>query len=185
MKGAFFSAALLAALVFPALSISCNLSGDTTGERVTDCPDDIAQRAFRFAELYETSGAEYEFGGQSPLRSVPMIDCSGLVVMCYKYALVDTQYFLLLDDMSAAYMYENASRLIPLEQARKGDLIFMGESGSSNISHIALFDEKKDGNISFIDSTEKEEEGINGVSRRSYPENDGRFKAFGVMLLQY
>ena len=96
MKGAFFSAALLAALVFPALSISCNLSGDTTGERVTDCPDDIAQRAFRFAELYETSGAEYEFGGQSPLRSVPMIDCSGLVVMCYKYALVDTQYFLLL-----------------------------------------------------------------------------------------
>ena len=119
------------------------------------------------------------------MRSVPMIDCSGLVVMCYKYALVDTQYSLLLDDMSAAYMYENASRLIPLEQARKGDLVFMGEPGSSNISHIALFDEKKDGMIFFIDSTEKEEEGINGVSRRSYPENDERVKAFGVMLLQY
>ena len=185
MKGAFFSAALLAALVFPMLSISCNPSGDTTGDRITACPDDIAQRAFRFAELYETSGAEYEFGGQSPLRSVPMIDCSGLVVMCYKYALVDTQYSLLLDDMSAAYMYENASRLIPLEQARKGDLVFMGESGSSNISHIALFDEEKDGMIFFIDSTEKEEDGISGVSRRSYSVDDGRFKAFGVMLLQY
>ena len=183
MKGAFFSAALLAALVFPALSISCNLSGDTTGERVTDCPDDIAQRAFRFAELYAGSDTGYELGGQSPLRSAIMIDCSGLVVMCYKYAMVDTRYSLLLDDMSAAYMYEHTSRSIPLAQVRKGDLIFMGESGSSNISHIALFDEEKDGNISFIDSTEKE--GINGVSRRSYPKNDGRFKAFGVMLLQY
>ena len=179
MKGAFFSAALLAALVFPALSISCNLSGD----QVVPCPDDIAQRAFRFAELYAGSDTGYELGGQSPLRSAIMIDCSGLVVMCYKYAMVDTRYSLLLDDMSAAYMYENTSRLIPLEQARKGDLVFMGEPGSSNISHIALFDEKKDGNISFIDSTEKE--GINGVSRRSYPKNDGRFKAFGVMLLQY
>lgn len=167
------------------LFASCNLDDDSDLKTVVDCPAEIAARAFRFAELYEDSDTVYEWGGQSPLRSAIAIDCSGLVIMCYKYAMVDTKYSLLLSDMSANYMYENAASIVPLEKMRKGDLIFMGEADSSKVTHIALFDCKKDDNIYFIDSTEKEENNINGVTRRFYESDDDRFKAFGVIKLQY
>ena len=168
------------------LFVSCNLDDDSDLKIVVDCPMEIAARAFRFAELYEDSDTIYELGGQSPVRSIA-IDCSGLVIMCYKYAMVDTKYSLLLPDMSANYMYENVASIVPLEKMRKGDLIFMGEADSPKVTHIALFDCKEDGNVYFIDSTEKEEENkkINGVSRRFYKSDDKRFKAFGVMKLQY
>ena len=173
---------VLCAFLF-SLFASCNLDDNSDLKIVVDCPAEIAARAFRFAELYEDSETIYEWGGQSPLRSIA-IDCSGLVIMCYKYAMVDTKYSLLLPDMSANYMYENAASIVPLEKMRQGDLIFMGEEGSENVTHIALFDCKDgNGNVYFIDSTEKEN--ISGVSRRFYESNDKRFKSFGVMKLQY
>lgn len=148
-----------------------------------DAPAEIAMRAFRFAELYEESETEWVLGGQDPARSVIQIDCSGLVIMSYKYALVDTKYQLLKSDMTAAYMHENASTHIRENQLRKGDLIFMGESDSTNITHISLFEKAENGYIYFIDSTQKDD--INGVTRRYYSEDDKRFKAFGMMRLQY
>lgn len=161
---------------------SCNFN-DSENATVIDCPAEIAGRAFSFAELYKDSKTVYEWGGQSPVRSAIAIDCSGLVVMCYKYALVDTKYSLLVSDMTAAYMHQNASALIPLEKMRKGDLIFMGEEDSSEITHIALFDCTENGEIYFIDSTEKEN--VSGVSRRNYAVNDKHFKAFGIMKIQF
>lgn len=175
---------VLCAFIF-SLFVSCNLDNDSDLKTVVDCPAEIAARAFRFAELYEDSDTVYEWGGQSPLRSAIAIDCSGLVIMCYKYAMVDTKYSLLLSDMSASYMYENAASIVPLEKMRKGDLIFMGETDSPKVTHIALFDCEKDGHVYFIDSTEKEENNINGVTRRFYKSNDDRFKAFGVMRVEY
>ena len=177
-KFSFFLCAFLFSLF-----ASCNIDDNSDLKIVVDCPAEIAARAFRFAELYEDSETIYEWGGQSPLRSAIAIDCSGLVIMCYKYAMVDTKYSLLLSDMSAGYMYENAASIVPLEKMRKGDLIFMGEEDSQKVTHIALFDCKEDGNVYFIDSTEKEN--ISGVSRRSYESDDKRFKSFGVMKLQY
>lgn len=172
---------VLCAFLF-SLFASCNLDDDSDLKIVVDCPAEIAERAFRFAELYKDSETIYEWGGQSPLRSIA-IDCSGLVIMCYKYAMVDTKYSLLLSDMSANYMYENAASIIPLKKMRRGDLIFMGEEDSPKVTHIALFDCEKDGNVYFIDSTEKEN--ISGVSRRFYKSGDKRFKAFGVMRVEY
>ena len=77
-----------------------------------DAPDDIAQRAFKFAQLYEQEDTVYEWGGQEPLRQAIGIDCSGLVVMCYKYAMVDTVYELLSSDMTAQNIYDYASRKV-------------------------------------------------------------------------
>src|SRR5574344_545537 len=82
-----------------------------------DTPAEIAQRAFNFAELYEQYETVYVLGGQDPARSAIKIDCSGLIIMCYKYALVDTKYQLLENDMTANYMYQNASAIIDKRNA--------------------------------------------------------------------
>ena len=155
-----------------------------------DTPAEIAERAFKFAELYEQSETIYGLGGQDPVLSAIKIDCSGLIIMSYKYAIVDTKYQLLKNDMTANYMYQNASTIIKKSNIRKGDLIFMGEADSDKITHIAVFDKLENGIIYFIDSTQKDTNGdgvydINGVTRRNYSESDKRFKAFGIMRLKY
>ena len=139
----------------------------------------IKNRAFEFAKLYQSSETEYVYGAQDPLRSIK-IDCSGLVIMCYKYALVDTKYTLVVSDMSSSYIYENASKIT--DSPEQGDLIFMGEENSDRITHIAIFDKEENGNIYFIDSTENDT--INGVSQRYYEKNNPKFKAFGIMKLK-
>ena len=62
----------------------------------------------------------------------------------------------------------------------------MGESDSSEVTHIALFEKLENGRIYFIDSTQKDTNGdgindIDGVTYRNYSEDDSRFKAFGRM----
>ena len=186
---------LIAALSF--LIISCNNgTDDKTSFTEIDAPDAISERAYSFAELYEQSDTEYHLGGQDPVRAI-QIDCSGLIVMCYKYALVDTKYQLLVSDMTANYMYTNASTHIDKADLKKGNLIFMGptheddkDADENEISHIALFEKTENGRIYFIDSTKKDTDGdgindIDGVTYRDYSEDDSRFKAFGRMRVKY
>lgn len=173
---------LLPFLFLLELLASCTFNDDSDSKTVADCPAEIAARAFRFAELYRDSDTVYELGGQSPVRSAIAIDCSGLVVMCYKYAIVDTKYSLLAPDLAVLDFYKKSSSIVPLEKIRRGDLIFMGsETDPLDISHIALFDCIKNDNIYFIDSTNL----TNTVSRRSYSKDNPKFKAFGVIKLQY
>jgi len=147
---------------------------------VVDCPEEIANSAFEFAELYEKEDTVYVWGGQDPLRAI-RLDCSGLVVMCYTYALENTDYKLLLPDMASSYMCENASTHVLLEDMRHGDLLFMGDKGDTKtVNHIAIFDCVKNGRIYFIDCTNS----VNKVSRRSYPVNDTHFKYFGMMRVK-
>ena len=177
--------------------ISCNNgTEDKTSFTEIDAPAEISERAYSFAELYEQSDTEYHLGGQDPVRAI-QIDCSGLIVMCYKYALVDTKYQLLVSDMTANYMYTNASTHIDKADLKKGNLIFMGptheddkDADENEISHIALFDRTENGRLYFIDSTKKDTDGdgivdIDGVTYRNYPENDKHFKAFGRMRVKY
>jgi hypothetical protein len=185
MKTRFFLIAILSIFL-----ISCNgVVDDKTSLTEIDAPDEISERAYSFAELYEQSDTEYRWGGQDPLRTIQM-DCSGLIIMCYKYALVDTKYQLLVSDMTANYMYTNASTYIDKADLKKGNLIFMGEPDSDSVTHIALFDKLENGRIYFIDSTQKDTNGdgvndIDGVTYRDYSENDARFKGFGRMRLKY
>ena len=65
----------------------------------------------------------------------------------------------------------------------------MGEKNSSSITHVAIFDRIENGNVFFIDSTLKDEDGdgvneINGVTERSYGTGDERIKSYGIMLLK-
>lgn len=173
---------LLPILFLFILFTSCRFNDSSDSKNVVDCPSDIAERAFRFSELYKDSDTIYEWGGQSPVRSAIAIDCSGLVVMCYKYAIVDTKYSLLAQDLAVKDFYKKSSSIVPLEKLRRGDLIFMGsETNPLDISHIALFDCIENDNIYFIDSTDL----TNTVSRRYYSKNNPKFKAFGVMKLKY
>ncbi len=172
---------LLPFFILLLLLASCRLDDNSDSKNVVDCPAEIAARAFRFAELYKDSDTVYKWGGQDPVRSAIALDCSGLVVMCYKYAMVDTDYSLLLSDMASSYIYENAATIVPLEKMRQGDLIFMGEADSLNVTHIALFDCVEDDSVYFIDATEI----TNKVSRRCYSKENKKFKAYGVMRVQY
>ena len=146
---------------------------------VIDCPEEIAAQAFEYAKKYAAADTEYGYGKQDPLRSIK-IDCSGLVIMCYTYALEGTGYALIEPDMASAYMYENAATLT--DNPRHGDLIFMGDANSSKINHIAIFDRFEGDQVYFIDSTSQAK--INGVSERHYDRTNKKIKAYGIMKLK-
>ena len=175
--------------IIPILLFSCSQPQHSFGDyEIVDAPDRICESAYQFAKLYEGAETEYAWGGQDPLRAIQM-DCSGLVVMCYKYALVDTKYSLLASDMTAAYMHESAATPIEKKDLKRGNLIFMGEENSGRTTHIAIFDRIENGAIYFIDSTQKDTnndviDDINGVTTRYHPENDKIFKVFGRMKVQ-
>ena len=143
------------------------------------CPAQLAASAFEYAKKYAAADTEYKYGAQDPLRAI-QVDCSGLVIRCYRYALQNTGYSLIQSDMSSSYMYENAS--IPTTSPRRGDLIFMGEENSSKISHIAIFDRFEGDQVYFIDSTSQGK--INGVSERHYAKTNKKIKAYGIMKLK-
>lgn len=173
-------------IYFVLIFCSCkNESSSSDDYDVYSCPDEISSRAFSFAELYRDSDTEYVWGSQDPVRAIA-IDCSGLVVMCYKYAVVDTDYKLLFNDAPAASIYSDYST--KTENPRQGDLVFMGESGSTSITHIAILDKIENGYVYFIDSTQKDTDNdgiddINGVTERSYATTDDKIKSYGVMNL--
>ena len=114
-----------------AVPFGCKQAGTEHAEHIVQtipsipAPAEIKNRAFEFAVLYAESETEYEWGGQDALRAI-RLDCSGLVVMCYKYALVDTAYTLLFDDSTAHDMYQKYS--IPTHAPQKGDLVFISGS---------------------------------------------------------
>lgn len=175
------------ALAVCALFFSCDLAHDTAGAgRTIDCPADIAARAFAFAVQYRDAETEYAWGGQDALRAALRLDCSGLVVRCYGYAVEDSAYRLLFADASSADMYASYARLVELDELRQGDLIFMGEPGTERVTHIALFDRTEAGIVYFIDATKKDTDGddIDGVTARRYAADDERIKAFGMMQVR-
>ena len=140
-------------------------------------PTSIKERVVYYATLYRDSDTEYKYGGQDPLRSIK-VDCSGLIIRCYQYALEGTEYELLRNDMSSSYIYESASNYVT--EPEPGDLVFMGDANSSKINHIGIFTKKIGNTIYFIDSTEY----AHGVSERSYDINNSKIKSFGEMKLK-
>lgn len=159
---------------------SSKKSSNSNKHIVTDCPEEIAAKAFEYAKKYAAADTEYGYGKQDPLRSIK-IDCSGLVIMCYTYALQGTSYTLIEPDMASAYMYENAATFTTTP--RRGDLIFMGDdSNDPSIFHIAIFDRFEGDQVYFIDSTSQGK--INGVSERHYARTNKKIKAYGIMKLK-
>lgn len=157
------------------LYISCPLEDS----RLIECPEIIARNALEYAYLYSYEDTEYEWGGRDPLRSIK-VDCSGLILKCYEYAISDTEYSLPFQNATVSTFLEYWS--VKTDAPKPGDLIFMGDN-KNNPTHISLF-AKNDGiNIYFIDATLKPDDNINGVSERFYIIDDYRFISFGRLLL--
>lgn len=149
------------------------------------CPKEIANKALLFAYKYKNSDTEYEWGGQDSLRAIK-IDCSGLVVNCYQYALNENiECKLPFYDASVKDIFNNYSFLT--DSPNPGDIIFMGEADKDFPTHIAIYVKEENNNIYFIDSTKKAavdgHPAINGVTERFYNKVDKRFKGFAKMKL--
>ena len=123
-------------------------------------PTSIKERVVYYATLYRDSDTEYKYGGQDPLRSIK-VDCSGLIIRCYQYALEGTEYELLRNDMSSSYIYESASNYVT--EPEPGDLVFMGDANSSKINHVGIFVKKIGSEVYFILSQDAQK--INNISQ--------------------
>ncbi|MDR1908587.1 MAG: C40 family peptidase [Spirochaetaceae bacterium] len=153
------------------------------GERgMVLCPEDVALRAENGARLYCAADTRYLWGGQDRLGAAgPLkIDCSGLVVNCFRTAAYEAGYELPFADASVGEFLERYS--VPIRSPRPGDVVFMGAPRQSP-THMGIFVGRDAHQIWFIDSTIKPEEQIDGVSLRSYPEDDPRLLSFGRLLL--
>ncbi len=129
----------------------------------------IRSKAFYAAEYYLEQGMDYQLGGDDEIYIPPYrgIDCSGLVINSYKYAVSDTFYSLPFSDATANKIMTNYSN--PVENPEKGDLIFwLNDNGEA--FHVALFEKTEGSRYYFIESNILPEYNINGVARRSLSE---------------
>ena len=142
------------------------------------CPAQLAATAFEYAQKYVAADTQYKYGAQDPLRAI-QVDCSGLVIRCYRYALQNTNYSLVQNDMSSSYMYQHAS--IPTTTPRRGDLIFMTYNNST-VSHVAIFDRFEGNQVFFIDATDQGKGKC--VTERHYSKTDKKIVGYGIMKLK-
>lgn len=139
-------------------------------------PRPLREAAYRTAEKY--IGMEYEWGGQDHY-SVKGIDCSGLVVGCYREATDDTRYILPFDDAAVSSIHQQYS--VPTEQPTRGDLVLMGGPQQDTVSHIAVLDVVEAGTVYFIDASTSGD--FEGVEYRSYALDNSKIKSFARLLL--
>jgi hypothetical protein len=171
-----FLAALLA-------FFSCANATLPDNRNIVASPPEIAAQALFYARKYAEANTTYELGGQDLLdKSEIKIDCSGLIVNCYRYALWGTPYMLLFTDAAVADFHSLWT--IAVDDPRPGDFIFMGDSTTLPPTHMSLFVKNDGASIYFIDATLKPEDSIDGVSERYYPKGDPRFLFFGRLLVE-
>jgi hypothetical protein len=171
---------LLATITLTFTLFSCK-NDITVNDVLIECPSDIANKALFYAHEYADADTEYEWGGQDLLRAIK-IDCSGLVVNCYSYAMAGTDYSLPFKDASVIDLYNKWT--VQINNPRPGDVIFMGDD-KNHPTHMSLFKKKEKDNIYFIDSTYKQDDEIDGVTERYYSEKDPRFLAYGILFVNY
>lgn len=145
-----------------------------------DSIENIKKRVVYFANEYKKADTEYGWGCQDPLRAI-RIDCSGLVIRCYTYALQGSDYTLLQNDMNSEYLYKTATIKISETNLEPGDLVFMGDKNSKTVNHVGIFTKKVGNKIYFIDSTSTTNP--SGVSERSYDKSNSIIKGYGEMRL--
>lgn len=142
----------------------------------SDSIEQIQSRALEYAKRYCNEDTKYVYGAQDPIPRVLKVDCSGMVINCYKYAVEGTKYKLPFNDTTAANLHSTFS--IHTTTPQPGDMIFMGDANSSKINHIGIFVKKSGNTIYFIDATEGK-----GVSQRSYDKSNSKIKGYGQIKL--
>ena len=148
----------------------------------SDSIDYIRSKALEYAKWYCQEDTKYVYGGQDPIPRVLRVDCSGMVINCYIYAVENTKYELPFKDengkidTTAAKLHSTYS--YRTDTPHPGDMIFLGETNSSKISHIGIFVKKSGSTIYFIDATDGK-----GVSQRSYDKSNSKIKGYGQIKL--
>jgi cell wall-associated NlpC family hydrolase len=148
-----------------------------------ECPVEIREKVVFYAQEYAKRDTYFEWGGRDLLEKegILEVDCSGIIVRAYQYAVKDTKYSLLFNDTNVSSFYEYFT--IPVDIPMSGDIIFMG-TNTIYPTHMSIFIGMDNENIYFIDSTYKEDEGIDGVSLRFYEKDDSRFLQFARLLVR-
>ncbi|MDR1023833.1 MAG: C40 family peptidase [Prevotellaceae bacterium] len=142
-------------------------------------PPEIAEAALQYALQYAAANTSYHYGGQDLLKSI-RVDCSGLIVNCYLYAVAGTPYALPFQDAAVADFFTRWT--VKTSEPERGDLIFMGDNPLQP-THAALFVKNDSGYTHFIDATLKPEEMIDGVTCRKYKIDNDVFLSFGKLKL--
>ncbi len=129
--------------------------------------DIIREKAYFAAETYLASDMEYKEGGDDVIYVPPYttrgIDCSGLIINVYKYAVEGSNYSLPFTDKTADEMYKYYSD--DIDSPQKGDLIIWTYN-NDHAYHIALFEKTEDGYYYFIESNIPTEYTVDGVGYR-------------------
>ncbi|MBE6353048.1 MAG: NlpC/P60 family protein [Treponema bryantii] len=135
----------------------------------------VRLKALEYAKEYVKANAEYGYGKQDFIRSIK-VDCSGMVINCYKIGVQNTKYKLPFTDATAATLYSQYTERTYSPQP--GDLIFFSYS-NGKIDHVGIFEKIQGDTVYFIDAIESE-----GVSHRSYAASNKKIKGYGVMKLK-
>jgi len=153
--------------------------------RVVECPPEIREAAVFYAGKYVERESVFVWAGRDYLEQegVLALDCSGFIVRIFQYAVKDTKYSLLFEDAPLSAFYEYFT--VPVDMLTPGDIIFMGIDSNAPPSHMSVFVDMDNENIYFMDSTIKEEDGINGATLRYYPKDDPRFLYYARLLIKY
>jgi len=171
-------------LVIFFLICSCATNNPGILYSVLECPENIRERVAFYAQEYAQRDTWFEWGGRDYLEKEGKleVDCSGLIVRVYQYAVKDTKYTLLFEDTNVSSLYTYFT--IPIDTPTPGDLIFMGTIANNPPTHMGIFVGEDNGNIYFIDSTLKEEDKIDGVTLRYYAKDDPKFLFFARLLVR-
>jgi hypothetical protein len=171
-------------LVSGLIACSCVTNNSGILYSVAECPGNIRERVVFFAQEYVQRDTYFEWGGRDSLEKegILEVDCSGLIVRVYQYAVKDTKYALLFEDTNVSSLYTYFTILI--DTPTPGDLIFMGTEPRNPPTHMGIFVGMDDDNIFFIDSTLKEDDNIDGVTLRFYEKDDPKFLFFARLLVK-
>jgi len=181
----FFIKNKIVSLFFIIVLLACSCATSNSGVlySVSECPSNIREKVVFYAEEYARKDTLFKLGSRDLLEKEGILemDCSGLIVRVFQYALKDTKYSLLFDDTNVSSFYSYFT--IPVATPTPGDLIFMG-TNTVYPTHMSIFIKMDNENIYFIDSTYKEDEGIDGVTLRYYKKDDPKFLQFARLLLR-
>jgi hypothetical protein len=174
---------ILLFFIITLFACSCVTSNKGILYSVSECPSYIRERVVFYAQEYAKRDTFFEWGGRDLLEKegILEVDCSGFIVRVFQYAVKDTRYSLLFEDTNVSSFYSYFT--IPIDIPTPGDLIFMG-TNAVYPTHMSIFIRMDNENIYFIDSTYKEEEGIDGVTLRYYKKDDPKFLQFARLLVR-
>ena len=160
---------------------SCATNNNGILYSVVECPKSIREKVVYYAQEYVKRDTYFSMGGRDLLEQEGdlALDCSGIIVRAYQYAVKDSMYDLLFEDTNVSSFYYYFTNKIDMPEP--GDLIFMGYNYPT---HMSIFFDMDDEYIYFIDATLKEDDGFDGVNLRFYKKDDNRFLTFGRLLVK-